>query len=205
MRGLRRHRAIAFAAVTMVHAIAIYAFWIGLADSGARSAPALLQVEVIQVDKHRDAPPPLSLPPVDLNRSMAIQIVAPQIDIPLPADPPLLNVETIVPDTALPPQAPGPAPDADVKPKALYVPGGWQRYPAESLRAKETGSPTITICISAAGSVDSVQVTKSSGYPRLDQAAVGIGREARFKPATADGKPVPLCLPYRIKFAMNMY
>jgi protein TonB len=143
---------------------------------------------------------------VNLNQSVVIQIAAPEIVIPAPADPPPLQVEAIQTVITPPqPQAPELAPHPNVKPKAIYVPGGWERYPAESLRARETGAPTITICISATGVADSVQVTKSSGFPRLDQAAVGIGKEARFKPAMQDGKPVPLCLPYRITFATNIF
>jgi TonB family protein len=44
---------------------------------------------------------------------------------------------------------------------------------------------------------------ESSGFPRLDQAAVGIGKEARFRPAMREGKPMPFCLPYRITFAIR--
>ena len=90
-----------------------------------------------------------------------------------------------------------------MRPRPIYVPGGWERYPAESIRAHESGRPTITICISAAGAIDSVQLTNSSGFPRLDQAAVGIGKEARFRPAMREGKPVPFCVPYRITFAIR--
>jgi hypothetical protein len=85
--------------------------------------------------------PPLPLPPVNLNQSTAIEIVALQIDIPIPADPPPPpNVETILPDTAPPPQASGPAPHADVKPKALYVRGtrGSIRPPSASARKRDS-------------------------------------------------------------------
>ena len=205
MRGSLGARASAFVTVVLLHVFAIGAFWYGLAESGARPVPDILEVRVIDTDRHREPLPPPPLPQVDLNRSQAIQIAAPEVAIPAADPAPPLQVEIVESGiTPTPPRGPAaaPAPRPGVKPKAIYVPGGWQRYPAESLRAKETGAPTITICISDVGAVDSVEVTESSGFPRLDQAAVGIGREARFKPAMQDGKPVSLCLPYRIKFGL---
>jgi protein TonB len=204
--GARERRAMTFLAVVLLHALAIRAFWLDLATSRVRPEPTTLEIQMIQPERRWEPLPPmpplrLMPPPVNFHPPLsAIQIAAPES--PAAAEPsPPLQVETIPTEVAPPPpQASAPAPRSNAKPKAIYVPGGWQRYPEESIRAKETGAPTITICVSAAGVVDSVQVAESSGFPRLDQAAVGIGREARFKPALLDGRPVPLCLPYRVKF-----
>jgi periplasmic protein TonB len=204
MSDPRWHRATAFMAVISVHVLAIYGLWIGLADSGMRPEPAILQIEVIPTDRRREPLPPPPAPPLNLNQSVVIQVAPPEVDIPPAADPPPPEIQAAQIELTPPaPAAAEPAPHATVKPKPLHVPGGWERYPAESVGAKETGAVTITICISAAGMADSVRVTQSSGFMRLDQAAVGIGKEARFKPATEDGKPVAICLPYRIRFGIN--
>jgi protein TonB len=197
-------RAIAFMAVISVHVLAIYALWIDLADSSVRPEPTILQIEVIPTDRRREPLPPPPAPPLNLNQSVVIQVAPPEAEIAPAADPPPPEIQTARIELTPPASAtPESAPHATVKPKPLHVPSGWERYPAESVGARETGAVTITICISAAGMPDSVRVTQSSGFSRLDQAAVGIGKEARFKPATEDGKPVSICLPYRIRFGIN--
>jgi TonB family protein len=57
--------------------------------------------------------------------------------------------------------------------------------------------------VSATGTIDSVELLQSSGFSRLDQAAIGIGKESRFRPAMRDGHSVPFCLPYRVTFAIR--
>jgi protein TonB len=201
-----RH-AFVFVGILLLHVLAIGALWMGLADSGVRDAQTIFQIEVVPANKPREAPP---LPAVNLQESRAILVVAPEMNIPAAEDlPPPIQVTTlpevfIAQPAARPTSAPAAVSTApNVRPRPIYVPGGRDRYPAESIRASESGTPTITICISESGAVDSVQVTLSSGFPRLDQAALGIGREARFRPAKLDGKPVSLCVPYRIKFAIG--
>ena len=43
-----------------------------------------------------------------------------------------------------------------------------------------------------------------AGTPRyFDASSRDLGREARFRPAMREGKPVPFCAPYRITFAIR--
>ena len=53
------------------------------------------------------------------------------------------------------------------------------------------------------GKATEVRVLASPGFPRLEEAAITAVRRARFKPATADGKPVAattrLTLNFRLK------
>ena len=194
--------------IFLLHLLAIRAIWMGLANSGARDLQTILQIDVIPADKPEKRP--LLLPPVSLKEYRGIQVVTPEIEVPIAEDlAPAIEVTSLQKESILPPdRAAVPAQPAvpsipSVRPRPIFVPGGWERYPAESIRAHETGRPTITICISAAGAIDSVQLTQSSGFPRLDQAAVGIGKEARFRPAMREGKPMPFCVPYRITFAIR--
>ena len=201
-----RH-ALVFVGILLLHLLAIRAVWMSLADSSVRDVQ-ILQIDVIPADKPEKHPPPL--PAVNLTEYRSIQVVTPEINIPIAEDlPPTIQVTSLQKE-ATPPAEPVAAPAQSavpsvpsVRPRPIYVPGGWERYPAESIRAHEAGRPIITICISAAGTIDSVQLAKSSGFPRLDQAAVDIGKEARFRPAMREGKPMPFCLPYRITFAIR--
>jgi protein TonB len=201
-----RH-ALIFVGILLLHVLAIGALWMSLADSGVRYSQTIFQIDLVPENGPREAPP---LPPVNLQASRAIVAVAPEMNIPAAEDPPPPIQVTALREVFIAQPAPRAvsAPAAvpavpNVRPRPIYVPGGRDRYPAESIRASESGTPTITICISESGAVDSVEVTLSSGFPRLDQAALGIGREARFRPAKLDGKPVSLCVPYRIKFAIG--
>jgi periplasmic protein TonB len=207
--GTYRRHALVFMGICLIHLLAIWVIWMGLADSSMRDAQNILQIDVILVDT--SAKRPLLLPAVNLKAYQAIQVVTPQIDIPIAEDlPATIQVTSLQKELTSPPEQPAamPAPPPvqlipSVRPRPIYVPGGWERYPAESIRAHEAGRPTITICVSAAGTIDSVQLAESSGFPRLDQAAVDIGKEARFRPAMREGKPMPFCLPYRITFAIR--
>jgi periplasmic protein TonB len=204
--GSPYRRALVFMVILAFHLLVIRSFWAGMISSGARPVPTSLQIDLLP----RARPPePLSLPAVSWKESFMIEVADPEVHVDVTDDlsPPIQGMPVREPAPRSPetptPTPPAPAPRPTVQPRPIYVPGGMDRYPPESRRAHETGAPTIMICISATGTVDDVQVSRSSGFPRLDQAAVGIGREARFRPARLDGKPVPVCAPYRITFSFR--
>ena len=63
-------------------------------------------------------------------------------------------------------------------------------YPRASKRMGETGRVLIRVFIDLTGSATAVQVERSSGHRRLDDAALAAVREARFKPYTENGRPL---------------
>ena len=63
-------------------------------------------------------------------------------------------------------------------------------YPALSRRLGEQGVVVLNVLISPAGRADEIQVQKSSGFKRLDDAAVSAIRDWRFIPASQAGIPV---------------
>jgi protein TonB len=196
-------RAFTFAVILGLHLLLIRAVWTTVIEAAGGSVPAPLRIDLIPDVRPREPPPP---PVLQWQASARLQVVEPQVPVPAADDPPPVRVaEPVAPVAPPAPPAAPPAPQRGpiVAARPLYVPGGMDRYPPESRRARESGSPTIRICVSAAGMVESVEVARSSGFPRLDAAAVGIGREARFRPATQDGQPVPACMAYRIRFAFS--
>ncbi|OGA02072.1 MAG: energy transducer TonB [Betaproteobacteria bacterium RIFCSPLOWO2_02_67_12] len=62
-------------------------------------------------------------------------------------------------------------------------------YPSAALRANETGIVLLSFLIDVDGKVLQGKVERSSGYRRLDDAALSGLSLCRFKPATVDGKP----------------
>jgi protein TonB len=197
-------RTVALAAIILLHVLAIYILASGFASSRVRYASAIIQTRLLPPEKIEQLPPP---PPPQLNlvEDAPIRVVAPEITLPMSADPPQPPVQNPPAESDQAPSAPSPVlmSGPTTRPRPISGPDGRERYPKESIIAKETGTPTITICVSATGAVDSVQVTRSSGFPRLDEAALGIGRDFRFKPAMRQGQPVPVCVPYGVKFGIN--
>lgn len=54
----------------------------------------------------------------------------------------------------------------------------FKKYPNTSRRAKEEGKAEVTFTVFADGKVDSIQLTKSSGYVELDEEALNMVRRA---------------------------
>ena len=66
------------------------------------------------------------------------------------------------------------------------------QYPYEAKRARLTGSGIARVSVSPDGSVTSVSMSKSTGHPVLDNAAVVGLRGARFKPGTVPQVNIPI-------------
>jgi protein TonB len=63
------------------------------------------------------------------------------------------------------------------------------RYPAASRRLNESGLVIVAVFVDAAGLPQDVRLDQSSGFERLDRAALAGVRLARFKPFVLDGRP----------------
>jgi TonB family protein len=72
-------------------------------------------------------------------------------------------------------------------------------YPEELRRAPMSATVHLELLIGEAGTVEQVTVAQSA-HPALDRAAVEAARKLAFKPATVDGKPVPVRLRYQYEF-----
>jgi protein TonB len=76
-------------------------------------------------------------------------------------------------------------------------------YPPMSRRLGEQGVVVLRVLIDANGRAVDLQVQRSSGSARLDQAALEAIREWRFIPARRGGKPVPEWYEWRWEFRLN--
>jgi len=71
----------------------------------------------------------------------------------------------------------------------LYKPVVEDYYPRFSKKSGEKGDVEVRLIIGEDGLVSDAIVLRSSNYPRLDRAALEIGRKYRFTPLTLSGKP----------------
>jgi periplasmic protein TonB len=77
-------------------------------------------------------------------------------------------------------------------------------YPRASERLNEEGLSTVEACISPKGAVSSARLVESSGFSRLDLAAVQWVKDLRgFKPATLNGTPVSDCFSIPVEWKIE--
>jgi len=103
---------------------------------------------------------------------------------------------------AVPVVAPVPAP-APVLVGAVRLDTPDPEYPRLSRRLWEQGSVELRVRVLADGSVGDVTVLSSSGFERLDRAAVEGVRAWRFRAATQDGVPHETDVVHRFTFQLE--
>jgi len=64
------------------------------------------------------------------------------------------------------------------------------RYPQESLKRQEEGKSEFLLRVGLDGKIEDLEVLHSSGFPRLDEAAIKALRESTFVPAKVNGVAV---------------
>jgi protein TonB len=63
------------------------------------------------------------------------------------------------------------------------------RYPTESRRSHEQGTVVLGLTLDVNGKVAEISIVHSSGYRRLDEAALRAVRKWRWAPTLRDGQP----------------
>ena len=76
-------------------------------------------------------------------------------------------------------------------------------YPVESLPTQDVGETNIRYMVLEDGSIGAVEIFRSSGFPRLDDAAIGIVRRWRFVPATQNGRAIRVWLHAGVRFDLG--
>jgi protein TonB len=76
-------------------------------------------------------------------------------------------------------------------------------YPAGSIRENEQGLVVVNVLVGPDGRVEDVVVLKSSGYSRLDDAAVKSARGWKFKPGTRGGIAAATWVSLPVRFQLR--
>ncbi len=156
------------------------------------------------------APPPPPAPrPPDARPPEPEPMPLPNLTPPTPES---VSLPEPPPEPAQLPSPPPPSPPPVAAPKQARVqvdkPPSPRKairpdYPKESRQAGEEGDVVLEIRVTAKGRVDAVQVITSSGFSRLDEAAIRAAQSARFTPAQSDGRAVAstarLTLTFKLK------
>ena len=193
--------------IMAIHGVLVYALATGLARTAIENV-----VPRISASFPTSPPPAKPSPPVIPGPHLvrqSIQVPQPDPNIEAP-----LDLEQALPVTAAVPQV-ATDPDAAAAQPALHrIPGGPGRdfpntedfYPSASKRMQETGAATVVVCVNEAGRLTrEPALERSSGYVRLDQAAVKLARagSGRYRATTENGQPVAACYPFKIRFELR--
>jgi protein TonB len=100
-----------------------------------------------------------------------------------------------------------PSPAAPAPPKTVsgveYVQPPQPDYPPISKRMGDEGKVMLRVLVSERGHPEKVDIQKSSGFARLDEAARQAAMRAMFKPHLEDGKPVAVYALIPINFSIQ--
>jgi periplasmic protein TonB len=138
-----------------------------------------------------------------------VKIVKPDLETPQVETPP---IEDTIPDIEVPVDEPAPnAITAQVSDSAPATETANMTvskrvdptYPAASRRAGEQGMGQFRVLVDEKGHPTDVQVLKSTGFPRLDQAAVEAIRKWAFKPAVQNSQPVQSWTRVQVAFQLK--
>ena len=132
----------------------------------------------------------------------------PKIEMPLPKPeeklqpPPPPKPEMTIPEPK--PEPPPPAPKSVVVPpqpkptteeyvpvtQPTYAMQAQHTYPPEAARLHQQGVVVLMLYINGSGTLDKVEIVKSSGFPLLDAAAIREMKLSRFEPAMDGAIPI---------------
>ena len=175
--------------VAILHAVIIYGLAHGLGHQVVEIIRKPLETRVIDDVKkppEKPAPPPvpkLAPPPPPFVPLPDFQVQS------APSANAITAVTTV--KTVEPVRAPAPVaevvhtPPARDGAKTCANP----EYPSISRRLEETGTVSLLFLVDVDGKVVEGKIDKSSGFSRLDNAALSALQLCQFKPGTADGKP----------------
>ena len=200
-------RTLAFVLVVIIHALFFWVLASGLGAKMVQTVMGPVETKIIEELPDDDAEPP---PP------------PPDIEQPPPyVPPPEVTIETItqtaptntITTTQVRPVQQAPPPPAPVKAAGVTTKPSTQgrgaritqpEYPPASRRAGEAGTVQLKCYVQETGKCTEVSVVKSSGFARLDEAAVKeVQRNWKFVPGKEDGKPVAAWHTFAVTFRLT--
>nr|WP_307603685.1 energy transducer TonB [Variovorax boronicumulans] len=215
--GLSRNVVIA-SGVIVFHAAALWALQSGLLR---RAAEVVIPVEImsqfVEPPKPKVEPPPPPPPPPPKvakapppPRPQAIRepkpTPAPQAPVgttepPPPPAPPAAPTPPAPP--ALPPAPPAPPAVQLPSSNADYLQNPKAVYPAMSKRLGEQGKVIVKVLVGVDGLPKSAEVKKSSGFDRLDEAAIEYIMKCRFVPGKVNGVVQAMSYDAPVNYVLN--
>jgi protein TonB len=150
--------------------------------------PEPMEVSLIETPVTAEKPPEYTPPPQEITYAL-----------PIPQDL-SFEIESITPPPVLA-TAISDAPATTIAPPVVeaveYVRAPAPVYPSESNRRRERGTVLLRVLVDALGRPAQIQLERSSGYSRLDEAARTAVAKALFRPHEVNGiaQPAQVLIP----------
>ena len=171
--------------VVLFHVAALWALQSGLIR---RAAEVIVPVEILA--QIVEPPPPAPAPEAPTGVTTP-QPPAPPIAAPVAEAPPA------------PPAPPAPAKVELPSSSADYLRNPPPAYPAMSRRLGEQGQVMVRVLIGADGNAQQAQIARSSGFERLDKAALDAVLKWRYVPGKRGGVPETMWFNVPINFVLE--
>jgi len=198
-------RGLAFIAIALLHLGMFWALKSGMSHRLVDAVLGPIETRMIEeAPKPDEAPPP---PPPKIETPPPF-VPPPDVSIEVPVDAAPTNairqVTTTAPVAQPPPQA-APVQRVTTAPKSdSRRPLTQPEYPPSSRRAGEAGTVILEVYVLETGRVGDARVKQSSGFPKLDEAALReVKRSWRLTPGTENGKPVPMWGQFAVTFKLT--
>ena len=200
------------ALVVLLHAAVLA--WLYQVTIQRALVPELLRMDVRTL--HEPPPPPPEKPKI----MPAKPVPAPQRQVVAPPTPVLTAEPTSIPGPAftVPPQPPAPPRDPPAA-AVIAAPAPWPVtaprfnaeylnnpppvYPGTSRRLREEGRVLLQVRVTAQGLPDTVEIRQSSGFARLDEAALAAVTQWRFVPARRGDEPISASVLVPVDFRLQ--
>lgn len=202
-------RAFNLLAVILLHVVLAYALLFFSVKNELISLPPSISVRLLPMIEEPPAsvkplPPPPPKAPV---RKQPVVQSQPVLAVAAPAAPSTFAVapQPPAPPVPQPVAPPAPVPVAVIAARfdADYLHNPKPVYPALSRRLSEEGKVLLKVRVSAQGAALEVAIAKSSGFARLDAAAMEAVGRWRFVPARRGDEPVDSSVAVPITFALD--
>jgi len=193
------------AAITVIgHAALLYAAFFVVTTVPKQMELQTITVSITQAPVSQPEPAP-PVPKIE-QQPVMVQPKLPQIDTPAQPAPNSIMVAPPVP----------PAPTQEAKEKTLqeapvsppvfdaaYLNNPAPLYPNMSRRLREIGTVQLRVHVSADGAPLQIQLAKSSGSDRLDEAARAAVQKWKFEPAKRNGAAVEAWVIVPVEFSLT--
>jgi periplasmic protein TonB len=197
-------RGIIFVAIAIFHVVLLWGINSGMSKTLVDAVLGPIETRMIEELPDTDEPPPPPPPKIETPPPF---VPPPEVAIELPAETTSTAIQTVttVRPTQPPPPVAQPAPVPRTAPKSdPRRPLSQPEYPPSSRRAGEAGTVILEVYVLETGRVGEARVKQSSGFPRLDEAAVReVKRSWRLVPGTENGKPVPMWGQFAVTFKLT--
>lgn len=193
--------------IAVLHAIGLTWLYRMELMAAAQQVASVLNVSLIRDEpvKHPQVPPPPPKPQIKPYEPPPILTTQAQPDAPAIFEAPPPKPEPVVVAPPAPPKAVEAAPAPVLPPDftAAYLENPAPAYPAMSRRMNEQGRVLLRVFVTPAGKADRIEIQRSSGYSRLDDAARNAVQQWRFVPATQSGQPVAAWVVVPLSFSLS--